>query len=99
MHQLLWQASTEAAGRASAMRDLDSVALASNLTYACDQVFHLVPATYRDALLERPDIGGGDPVELARRAEELSRTMPVQQSPPGIDSVVALLRDTVRDFS
>lgn len=99
MHQLLWQAGIEADRRARASRDLDTVALANNLTYACDQVFHLVPGPYRDALLDRPDVIGAKPVELARRAEELSRTEPVHHFPPGIAPVVELLIDTVRDFS
>lgn len=99
MHQLLWQAGDEAHRQAHQSRDLDTVALANNLTYACDQVFQLVPRTHRDALLNRPGGDGADPVELARRAEELSRTEPVHQFPPGIVSVVELLLDTVREFS
>lgn len=99
MHQLLWQAGNEADRRAHQTRDLETVALANNLTYACDQVFHLVPVPCRDALLDRPEVDGADPVELARRAEELSRTAPVHQFPPGIGSVVELLIDTVREFS
>lgn len=99
MHQLLRQAGTEADRRAHQSHDLDAVALANNLTYACDQVFHLVPKSYRDALLDRPDADGADPVELARRAEELSRTAPVHHFPPGIVPAVELLIETVRDFS
>lgn len=99
MHQLLWQAGTEADRRAHRSRDLDTVALANNLTYARDQVFHLVPESYRDALLDRPGAAGADPVELARRAEELSRTAPVHHFPPGIVSVVDLLIETVGEFS
>ncbi|MGD8150442.1 hypothetical protein [Ornithinimicrobium sp. Y1694] len=99
MHQLLWQAGTEADRRAHQSRDLDTVALANNLTYARDQVFHLVPESCRDALLDRPGAAGADPVELARRAEELSRTAPVHHFPPGIVSVVDLLIETVGEFS
>lgn len=99
MHQLLWQAGTEADRRAHQSRDLDTVALANNLTYACDQVFHLVPEPYRDALLNRPDADGADPVDLARRAAELSRTAPVRHLPPGIVPVVEILIDTVGEFS
>lgn len=99
MHQLLWQAGTEADRRARQSRDLDMVALANNLTYACDQVFHLVPVPCRDALLDRPEAEGADPVELARRAEELSRAVPVHHLLPGLAAVVELLIDTVREFS
>lgn len=99
MHQLLWQAGAEADRRAHQSRDLDTVALANNLTYACDRVFHLVPEPCRDALLDRPDADGADPVELAHRAEELSRTAPVHHFPHGIVPVVELLIETVREFS
>lgn len=99
MHQLLGQASVEATHRASVNRDLDSVDLANNLTYACDQVLHLVPAAYRDDLLEELEHDGGGPVDLARQAVQLSQTVPAQCLPPGSASVVALLLDTVRDFS
>lgn len=99
MHQLLWQAGTEADRRAHQSRDLDTVALANNLTYACDLVFHLVPEFHRDALLDRPGADGADPVKLARRAEELSRTAPVHHFPPGIASVVEILTETVGEFS
>ena len=99
MHQLLWQAGTEADRRAHQSRDLDTVALANNLTYACDLVFHLLPESHRDALLDRPGADGADPVELARRAEELSRTAPVHHFPPGIVSVVEILIETVGEFS
>ena len=99
MHQLLTQARNEADRRARQSRDLDTVALANNLTYACAQVFHLVPAPCRGALLDRPEPDGTEPVDLARRAEELSRTEPVHDFPPGVASVVQHLIDTVREFS
>ncbi|AXH95952.1 hypothetical protein [Ornithinimicrobium avium] len=99
MHQLLRQAGAEAYRRARQSLDLDTVALASNLTYACDLVFHLVPEPYRDALVDGPEVDGADPVELARRAEELSRTAPVNHFPPGMVPVVEILIETVREFS
>jgi hypothetical protein len=99
LHQLLWQAGTEADRRAHQSRDLDTVALANNLSYACDLVFHLVPNSHRDALLDRPGADGADPVELARRAEELSRMAPVHHFPPGFESVVQLLGKTVEESS
>ncbi|WP_134773220.1 hypothetical protein [Ornithinimicrobium flavum] len=99
MHQLLWQAGTEADRRAHQSRDLEAVALANNLTYARDLVFHLVPECCRDALLDLPVADGADPVELARRAEELSRSTPVHRYPPGVVSVVDLLIETVGEFS
>ncbi len=99
MHQLLWQASVEAHQRAREARDLDSVDLAFNLSYLCDQVFHLVPEASRAALVEPPEATGADPIELLRRAEELTRAEPVHHFPAGITSVVGLLIDTLRDFS
>lgn len=99
MHQLLWQASTVADRRARQSCDLDAVALANNVTYACDQVFHLVPESCRDALLSRPDADGTDPVELVRRAKELSRAAPAHHFPAGIGAVVEILLETVGEFS
>ena len=99
MHQLLWQASAEADRRARASRDLVTVALANNLTYACDRVFHLLPTASLDALLDRPEVTGADPVDLARQAVALSRTQPLQDFPPGMASVLVLLIDTVGEFS
>ncbi len=99
MHQLLWKGRVEAHDRARENRDLDSVDLAFNLSYLCDQVYDLVPEAHRAALLERPETIGGDPVDLARRAEELTRAEPAHHFPPGLTPVVGLLIDTVRDFS
>lgn len=99
MHQLLWQASVEAHERARQNRDVTSVDLAFNLSHLQARLYDLVPQAYRDALLDRPDVTGTDPVGLARRAEELSQTEPVHHFPPGVAPVVVRLSDTVRDFS
>ena len=99
MHQLLWKARVEAQHRARENRDLDSVDLAFNLSYLCDQVFHLVPEASKAALVEPPEATGVDPIELVRRAEELTRAEPVHHFPAGITSVVGLLIDTLRDIT
>lgn len=99
MHQLLWQASVEAHGRARQNRDVESVDLAFTLSHLYAQVYDLVPGAYHNLLLDRPQDSGADPVDLLRRAEELSRTEPVHHFPPGTESVVVLLTGTVRDFS
>ncbi|USQ77826.1 hypothetical protein [Ornithinimicrobium cryptoxanthini] len=99
MHQLLWQASTEAHRRACAAPDPPAVDLAFILDHLCAQVYDLVPGDYRDALLDRPATCGADPVDLAAQAEGLSRQEPVNDFPPGICLVVVRLIDTVRDFS
>ncbi len=99
MHRLLWQARVEAHRRALGTRDLDAVDLAFNLSYLCDQVLDLVPDEHRAAiLLDPPEVTGADPIDLARRAERLTRDRPVHEFPAGITSVVVLLIDTVRDF-
>lgn len=99
MHQLLWQASTEAHRRACAEPELPIVDLAFRLDHLCAQVYDLVPAQNRDALLDRPVACSTDPVDLARRAERLSRQEPVSDFPPGISLVMVRLIDTVRDNS
>ncbi len=60
----------------------------------------LVPDEHRTAvLLEAPEATGADPIDLARRAEGLTRAVPVHHFPAGITSVVVLLIDTVRGVS
>ncbi|MGB3257771.1 MAG: hypothetical protein WBA72_07250 [Ornithinimicrobium sp.] len=99
MHQLLWRASVEAHGRARQNGDVWSVDLAFTLSHLYAQVYDLVPGAYRNLLLDRPQDSGADPVDLLRRAEELRRTAPVHHFPPGTESVLVPLTDTVRDFS
>ena len=99
MHVLLWQASTEAAARASADRTLEAADLANDLTYACDQVFHLVPVDHRALLLGLPAVPASDPVQLARAAEQLAHTLPDPAWPPGLELVVRLLKDTLSRVS
>ena len=100
MYQLLWQARGEAYQRFHAdPEDLVSADLTFVLYDLYGRVLDLIPPAYRDAIPDRPEVTGADPVELARQAELLSRTQPVHHFPPGIATVVVRLIDTVREFS
>lgn len=99
MHQLLWHAGVQAHRRARESQDLDAVDLAFNLSHLCAQVYDLVPAEHRHALVDRPEVTGADPVDLAGRAAGLARAVPTLQFLHGTDAVVLLLDDTLRGFS
>lgn len=99
IHVLLWQASAEAAALATVGRDLHVVDLANDLTYASDEVFHLVPVDYQALLLELPPVTERDPIRLASDAGQLAHTIPQSAWPPGLDAVVGLLNDTLKGLS
>lgn len=100
MYQLLYQARAEAYQRFRATpKDLSLAELTGELYEVYALIFDMIPAPHLEALLDRPQITGADPIDLARQAELLSRTQPVHHFPPGIAAVVVRLIDTVRSHS
>ena len=97
-HRLLAQADAEATRRASRTRGLDEVDLAFALSCLRGQVLDLVPAPVRHLLSHVPAATGDDPVDLAAAAEQVLRTVPLEQMPPGTGALLCRLTETLRRF-
>lgn len=97
-HRLLAQADAEATRTASRTRGMNEVDLAFALSCLRGQVLDLVPAPVRHLLSHVPDPAGLDPVDLAAAAEQVLRTVPLEQMPPGTGTLLCRLTETLRRF-
>lgn len=97
VHHLLAQARAEATARARTATDPDTVHLAFALTCLHGQCLELLPLPVRGLLSQAPAATGADPLDLARAAERVTRSLSAHQLPPGAATLVVRLIDTIRD--
>ncbi|SOC51117.1 hypothetical protein [Ornithinimicrobium cerasi] len=97
-HRSLARADAEATRTATRTHRRDDVDLAFALTCLRGQVLDLVPEPVRHLLSDVPAPEGVDPVDLAAGAEQVLRSVPLEQMPPGTGLLLTRLTETLRRF-
>lgn len=92
--QLLSCASTRAHALSSARHDLHMGALGLGAQLAVSQALELLPA---DADVDKPVPGHATPIDLVRSAEAVTRTVPIDQFPPGTSQLIVAICDLIRE--
>ena len=94
--QLLSCASTRAHALSSSQHDLPMGALGLGAQLAVSQALELLPADV-DADVDDPVPGQTTPIDLVRAAEAVTRTVPIDQFPPGTSQLIVAICDLIRE--
>lgn len=92
--QLLSCASTRAHALSSARHDLPMGALGLGAQLAVSQALSLLPP---GADVDDPVPGHATPIDLVRAAEAVTRTVPIDQFPPGTSQLIVAICDLIRE--
>lgn len=92
--QLLSCASTRAHALSSARHDLPMGALGLGAQLAVSQALELLPP---GADVDERVPGHATPIDLVRAAEAVTRTVPIDQFPPGTSQLIVAICDLIRE--
>ena len=92
--RLLSCASTRAHALSSSQHDLPMGALGLGAQLAVSQALELLPARRRR---RRVGPGHATPIDLVRSAEAVTRTVPIDQFPPGTSQLIVAICDLIRE--
>ncbi|WP_404380411.1 hypothetical protein LL946_10545 [Knoellia locipacati] len=92
--QLLSCASARALALSSARHDLAMGALGLGAQLAVSQALGLLPA---DVDVDESVPGHATPIDLVRSAEAVTRTVPIEQFPPGTSQLIVAICDLIRE--
>lgn len=95
--ELLQQAASKARRQVEeGQRTLHAKLLLLELTELTAQAVELLPDPAYPDLPPGFGVDGSDPLDLARRAEALTASLPIEQFPPGMSQFVVRLSDAIR---
>lgn len=92
--QLLSCASMRAHALSSTQHDVSMGALGLGAQLAVSQALELLPA---DADVDESVHGHATPIDLVRAAEAVTRTVPIDQFPPGTSQLIVAICDLIRE--